>query len=312
MKKLLHFDVSEAVDVFVLIKRSTRAIATSGKPYLTLVLQDQSGEMEARLWDATPRDEESFVAEAIVKVAGEIQNYKGKKQLKLKSIRLKAETEPITLDSLLPRAPLSRQDLEDKVNHAILDMTNPNFQRITRFLVRKYEKDFYEYPAAVKNHHEFVSGLAYHVVSMLDMARAMKTVYPTLNFDLIYAGIILHDLGKVLEFSGAVATSYTLEGNLIGHITLVVSEIAKAADELSIESEDILLLQHMVLSHHGKEEWGSPKKPMIREAEVLHHLDDLDAKMNMMDRALEHVKPGEFTERIYAMDGRILYKPKEL
>ncbi len=311
MKKLMHFAVSEAVDIFVLIKRSTRAMATSGKPYLTLVLQDQSGEMEARLWDATPRDEELFVAEAIVKVVGEIQNYKGKKQIKLKAIRPKFETELITLDSLLPRAPLSRQDLEDKVNQAILDMTNPNFQRVTRYLVRKYEKDFYEYPAAVKNHHEFVSGLSYHVVSMLDMARAMKRVYPTLNFDLIYAGVILHDLGKVMEFSGAVATSYTLEGNLLGHITLVVTEIAKAADELAIDSEDILLLQHMVLSHHGKEEWGSPKKPMIREAEVLHHLDDLDAKMNMMDRALEHVKPGEFTERIFAMDGRILYKPKE-
>ncbi|MGU4858432.1 HD domain-containing protein, partial [Escherichia coli] len=127
-----------------------------------------------------------------------------------------------------------------------------------------------EYPAAVKNHHEFVSGLAFHVVSMLDMAKAFSKLYPSLDTDLLYSGIILHDLGKVIELSGPVAASYTLEGKLLGHITIMVNEIGKAADELEIEGEEVTVLQHLVLSHHSKPEWGSPKAPLIREAEILH------------------------------------------
>ena len=154
-----------------------------------------------------------------------------------------------------------------------------------------------------------MSGLAYHVVSMLDLAKAIAMLYPSLNKDLLYAGVILHDLGKVMELSGPVSTVYTVEGNLLGHITIMITEIGKAADELDIKAEEIMILQHLVLSHHGKAEWGSPKPPLVREAEVLHYIDNIDAKINMMDRALEKVNPGEFTERVFALDNRSFYKP---
>lgn len=136
---------------------------------------------------------------------------------------------------------------------------------------------------------------------MLKLGKAIADLYPTLNRDLLYAGIILHDVGKVVELSGPVATMYTVEGNLLGHITIMVNEIAKIASELEIEGEEVMLLQHMVLSHHGKEEWGSPKKPMIQEAEILHYIDNIDAKMNMLTRALGKTTPGEFTERLFLL-----------
>jgi 3'-5' exoribonuclease len=188
-------------------------------------------------------------------------------------------------------------------------MKNPNIQRITRHLVKKHQASFLQYPAATKNHHEFVSGLAYHVVSMLDLAKSIATLYPSLDTDLLYSGVILHDLGKVIELSGPISTVYTTEGNLLGHITIMVNEIGKAAEELGINGEEITVLQHIVLSHHGKAEWGSPKPPLIKEAEILHYIDNLDAKMNMLDRALERVKPGEFSDRIFALDNRSFYKP---
>ncbi len=188
-------------------------------------------------------------------------------------------------------------------------MKNPNIQRITRHLMKKYLDRFLEYPAATKNHHEFVSGLGYHVVSMLDLAKAISELYPSLDRDLLYSGIILHDLGKVIELSGPISTTYTVEGNLLGHITIIVNEIAKAAEELSIQGEEVVVLQHIVLSHHGKLEWGSPKQPMIKEAEILHIIDNIDAKMNMLDRSLKRVKPGEFSERIFPLDNRSFYKP---
>jgi 3'-5' exoribonuclease len=306
---ILNFDVGETIDLFMLIKNASKGIASNGKPFLTLILQDQSGEIEAKLWDASDDDEKNYAPQNIVKINGDIQNYRGKSQLKIRQIRPAGPLDGVKLGDFLETAPLSREEMNSMLTQYIFEMKNPNIQRITRHLIKKHQQAFLDYPAATKNHHEFVSGLAYHVVSMLDLAKVIAGLYPSLDKDLLYAGVILHDMGKVLELSGPVSTVYTVQGNLLGHITIMVNEIGKAADELGISGEEVLILQHLVLSHHGKAEWGSPKPPLIKEAEILHYIDNLDAKMNMLDRALERVKPGEFSERIYALDNRSFYKP---
>ncbi|MCH6265277.1 MULTISPECIES: 3'-5' exoribonuclease YhaM [Neobacillus] len=308
-KGILHYDVGEQIELYLLIKTSTKGIASNGKPFLTLILQDQSGDIEAKLWDANEEDEKMYAAQTIVKIHGDVQNYRGKSQLKIRQIRRTGPADAVKLEDFLETAPLSQDEMVSKLTQYIFDMKNPNIQRITRHLIKKHQKAFLEYPAATKNHHEFVSGLAYHVVSMLDLAKAISGLYPSLDRDLLYAGIILHDMGKVMELSGPISTVYTLEGNLLGHITIMINEIGKAAEELGINGEEVLILQHLVLSHHGKAEWGSPKPPLVKEAEILHYIDNLDAKMNMLDRALERVKPGEFTERVFALDNRSFYKP---
>ena len=306
---ILNFDVGETIDLFMLIKNASKGIASNGKPFLTLILQDQSGEIEAKLWDASDDDEKNYAPQNIVKINGDIQNYRGKSQLKIRQIRPAGPLDGVKLGDFLETAPLSREEMTSMMTQYIFEMKNPNIQRITRHLIKRHQQAFLDYPAATKNHHEFVSGLAYHVVSMLDLAKVIAGLYPSLDKDLLYAGVILHDMGKVLELSGPVSTVYTVQGNLLGHITIMVNEIGKAADELGISGEEVLILQHLVLSHHGKAEWGSPKPPLIKEAEILHYIDNLDAKMNMLDRALERVKPGEFSERIYALDNRSFYKP---
>lgn len=309
-KGIIHYGIGDSIDAYMYIKSSTKAVASNGKPFLTLILSDKTGEIEAKLWDVSEEDERSFVGESTVKIQGEIQNYRGRSQLKIRTIRLTTELDSINISDLIQTAPLSQEDMMEKVTRFIFEMRNPNIQRVTRHLLKKYQDDFLTFPAATKNHHEFLSGLAYHVVSMLDLAKAIADLYPKLDKDLLYAGVILHDLGKVMELSGPVSTVYTVEGNLIGHITIMVNEIGKAAEELGIKGEEIMILQHLVLSHHGKAEWGSPKPPLVREAEVLHYIDNIDAKINMMDRALEKVKPGEFTERVFALENRSFYKPK--
>ncbi|WP_034658419.1 3'-5' exoribonuclease YhaM, partial [Robertmurraya massiliosenegalensis] len=258
---------------------------------------------------ASEADEKNYSAEKIVKVLGDIQNYRGRNQLRLRQIRPSTSTDGVNLSDFLLTAPVSKEEMLSKITQYIFEMKNPNIQRITRHLLKKYQDDFLEYPAATKNHHEFVSGLAYHVVSMLDLAKAIANLYPSLDKDLLYAGVLLHDLGKVTELSGPISTTYTVEGNLLGHINIMVSEIVQAADELGISGEEVVVLQHLVLSHHGKAEWGSPKPPLIKEAEILHYIDNIDAKMNMLDRALERVKPGEYTDRVFALDNRAFYKP---
>ncbi|EIJ82419.1 3'-5' exoribonuclease YhaM [Bacillus methanolicus] len=308
-KGIQYYDVGEQIELFLLIKNATKGIASNGKPFLTLILQDQSGEIEAKLWDASNDDEKNYAPQKIVKVLGDIQNYRGRNQLRIRHIRPASPEDPVNLSDFLETAPVSQDEMISKITQFIFEMKNPNIQRITRHLLKKHQESFLEYPAATKNHHEFVSGLAYHVTSMLDLSKAIADLYPSLDKDLLYAGVILHDLGKVIELSGPVSTSYTVVGNLLGHITIMVNEIGKAADELGISGEEVLMLQHLVLSHHGKAEWGSPKPPLIKEAEILHLIDNLDAKMNMLDRALARVKPGEFTERIFALDNRSFYKP---
>ncbi|KUP07943.1 3'-5' exonuclease [Bacillus coahuilensis m2-6] len=308
-KGITFLEAGESVDTFVMIKSVTKGMANTGKPFLTILFQDKSGEIDAKLWDASDKDEEQYQPQTIVKVQGEIHNYRGKNQLKIKQIRLATQADGVKPSEFIETAPLNQEEMSAKITEYIFQMENSNIQRITRHLLKKYNKEFLEYPAATKNHHEFYSGLAYHVVSMLELGKALIQLYPSINKDLLFAGIILHDLGKVTELSGPISTAYTIEGNLIGHISIMVSEIAKTADELSIEGEEVMLLQHMVLSHHGKAEWGSPKPPMLREAEILHYIDNIDAKMNMLDRALERTKPGEFTERVFALDNRSFYKP---
>ncbi|WP_226038017.1 3'-5' exoribonuclease YhaM [Aquibacillus saliphilus] len=310
MKKgIAYYQVGDLFDYFMLIKASNKGVASNGKPFLTLILKDVSGEIESKLWEATSEDEELFQAEQLVKVTGEVNQFRGRAQLKIHSIRPAQPTDGVHKNDFIEKAPVEKEELSERITEIIFEMENSNLQRIVRFFIKKYQDALMTYPAAVKNHHEYVSGLAYHIVSMLNLAKELKGLYPAINKDLLYAGIILHDLGKMKELSGVTAPSYTLEGKLIGHIPIMVEEIGQAAKELQIETEEVTILQHMVLSHHGKAEWGSPKPPLVREAELLHLIDLIDAKMNMLNRSLEKIKPGEFTDRLFAMDNRSFYKP---
>ncbi len=309
-KGITEYAVGETVDVFLLIKQSVKGVTTTGNPFISLVLQDKSGDIEAKLWDTKDKQETMFAAEVIVRVGGEIHNYRGKNQLRIKSIRPAKPEENQSISDLMPSSEKSADELLEEVMKYLFEMENPQIQRITRFMLKKYQQQFLTYPAATRNHHDYVSGLADHVVSMLKLGKALVEIYPGLNKDLLFAGIILHDIGKVIELSGPIATTYTVEGNLIGHISIMVTEVAKAAEELEIEGEEVMLLQHIILSHHGKEEWGSPKKPMLKEAEILHYIDNIDAKMMMLDRVLGKTTEGEFSERVFALDNRSFYKPK--
>lgn len=309
MNGITKLQPGEQVDQYLLIKEAKKGVTTVGKPFMSLVLQDRSGDIEAKLWDTNEEHENLYRAQVIVKVGGEIHDYRGKNQLRVKQIRPAREDEGVQISDLLPTSAIPKEQLFEELNQYFFQIQNPNISRITRYIVKKYQEQLIIFPAAMKNHHDYASGLIDHVVSMLKLSEAICDLYPTLNRDLLYAGVILHDVGKVIELSGPVGTMYTVEGNLLGHISIMVNELGQAATELKIEGEEVMLLQHLVLSHHGKEEWGSPKKPMIQEAEILHYIDNIDAKMNMLTRALDKTQPGEFTERLFPLDNRSFYKP---
>ena len=288
---------------------SGKTNGTNKTNYLSIVFQDDTGTIDAKLWNASLEQMKSLTVGAVVRGKGDIIKYSDDRQMKIVSIDNVSYQESQQVQ-FLAKAPIDPDTMVDEIMKYIKKISNMKLYSLTKTLFEKNVEKLKIYPAASKNHHEFVSGLAYHTLSMLKIADSLIDVYPQLNADLIYAGIALHDLGKTVELSGPVVPSYTLEGKLLGHISIAQAMIYETAKELHIEGEEVILLQHMILSHHGKNEYGSPVLPQIREAEIVYLIDNIDARMNMFDKALENVEPVEYSKRIFALENRTIYKPK--
>ena len=189
-------------------------------------------------------------------------------------------------------------------------LENKIIKDITVNLINKYHDKFFTYPAAAKMHHAYVGGLAYHSIGMLHIADGLIENYPYLNKDYVYAGIMLHDIGKAIELSGPANAEYTLEGQLIGHLVIGAIEIEKMAMELGYQHEkEVLLLKHMLISHHGLPQFGSAKKPMTPEALLLWYIDTIDSKFRVLGEELEKIESGEYTDPIGVIDKAKIYKP---
>ena len=206
-------------------------------------------------------------------------------------------------------APLSVKELEKMINEYINKIDNKIIKEITTKLINKYHDDYYLYPAAIKMHHAYIGGLAYHSASMLKLASGVINAYPYLNSDYIYAGIMLHDIGKIKELSGIVSPEYSVEGQLIGHLVLGAMEIKAMAHELGYEDkEEALILEHMLISHHGMPQFGSAKKPMTAEALVLWYVDTIDSKLRVLETELDKIDSGKFTDSIGVLDKQKMFK----
>ena len=309
--KISHMKKDELFEGFYLIKSVDLRQTRAGKNYLAFTFQDDSGEIEGKLWDAQPHNVEAFTAGKVVHMKGRREVYNNTPQVNQITLRLPQPGEPNNPADFKVKSPVDVKEIRDYMSQMIFKIENPVWQRIVRKLYTKYDKEFYSYPAAKTNHHAFETGLAFHTATMVRLADAISEVYSQLNKSLLYAGIMLHDLAKVIELTGPDKTEYTVRGNLLGHIALIDSEITKTVMELGIDDtkEEVVLLRHVILSHHGLLEYGSPVRPRIMEAEIIHMIDNLDASMMMMSTALSLVDKGEMTNKIFAMDNRSFYKP---
>lgn len=294
----------------VLLTDVSRGVTNKGAPYLNFVIQDKTGTMEAKYWNVNEEELHLYKAGMYVKIKGDIINYKDQLQMRVLTLQ-DDSTQAHDVRDYVRSASIGIQEMKQRIQAYLSAIQNQDIKKICDAIHNEYERDFYDYPAAAKNHHDFVGGLAAHVLGMMDLAKHICSLYPLLNQDLLIAGVFLHDIGKLIELSGPIATEYTMEGKLLGHISIVQAIVSQTAVRLHIESEAAVLLRHMVLSHHGEYEYGSPVLPMIPEAEVLSLIDDLDARMNTLEKALDRVKPGEFTARIFAMENRSFYKAKK-
>lgn len=303
-KPLKDHPVGDLFDGHLIIQDTRDDVAANGAKYRVLQLGDKTDTLEARIWNISADEQEKLVTGTVVKVYAAVNEYAGKRQLRPESVV--ATTLPP--DDYVKTAPLPTSEMKRRIQDAINGIQDADIERVVTYLVHKYRDELYVHPAAKRLHHAYRGGLAHHVVGMLDLADTFATLYPTLDRDLLVAGVILHDLGKIHEYTGGgVATDITLEGRLLGHIHIMQGVLAEACDTVSADKETATLLQHMLVSHHGKPEWGSATRPLIAEAEMLHYIDMIDAKMHMLDDALQKTPAKGFTGRLFGLDNRDFY-----
>ncbi len=302
---------------FLVLAKQQRTTKTN-KPYLNLILGDKTGQLEARVWDVTDsRIAKDFDKGSIVKVRGGCSRFEDRMQLKLEKLRL-AQPGEVEKSDLLPATSYDVNDLWLQVGNFIDGMSNPDLKALLNTILSdpSVAAAYREAPAARQLHHAWLGGLLEHVVSLLRLSDRVAAHYPLLDRDLLLTGVILHDIGKIRELSWDTGFDYTIEGVLLGHIQMGVDLVEKAIASLPQFPDRLrTLVLHLILSHHGKLEFGSPKLPMIPEALALNFVDDLDAKMQAVmsefdKSAREGRGPGELTGRVWSLDNRQLLNSK--
>ena len=309
MKMISEFTDHDHIEGQFLLGSVSKGVNANGGSYFSVELRDASGQITAKKWDATLDDEQIFVTGNVISVIGETNKYRDALQLKI----LSAEVVPldeIDVDRFVKAPPISKEELIDKFNNYVKSVKNEDCQKLLKYMINKFEDKLYNYPAAVSIHHEYSSGLLVHSLTMADIASMLCPIYDA-DYDLVITGCLLHDMGKIIELEGPIVYKYSLEGKLLGHISIMCAEIRKAADELKITSEVPVLLEHMVLSHHGQQEFGSPVMPLTKEALLLSLIDNLDSKMVVVSKATEDLEPGSFSTKVFPLDNRSFYKPKK-
>ena len=281
----------------------------NGSPYLNVELRDNSGSMNTKKWEVDGEDKDIFVPGNIVEVLLEVIKYNDALQGKIISAKL-LPLDDIDTTRFIKAPPIPKEELVARFNKLVASIKHKECKAFLDYFIKKFGETIFISPAATSVHHEFSSGLLMHSVSLAEHADYFAKYYPDINRDLIVTGALLHDFGKMIELEGPAVYHYSVEGKLLGHISIMCGELRIAAKELGIEGETPILLEHMVLSHHGQLEFGSPIMPLTKEALLLSMIDNLDSKMLVVDKAYENVSPGEFTQKIFPLDNRAFYKPK--
>lgn len=297
-------------DGFWLIKTVDRKTNVKGAPYLDMMLCDKDGEISAKLWDYSELVHGTFDAGELVKVRATVTQFNGADQLRVEKIRKVTAADGVNIADFVPTAEYSGEMMLGAIMNAIASVKDEDLKTLTYALIKEREKEILTWPAAFKLHHAIRGGLLYHTLSILKLSEGVCMLYPSVDKDLLTCGIIVHDLCKIDEFDlnpAGLVSSYSVKGELIGHLIMGAMKIEQKALELGIPSEKAMLLEHMVIAHHGQPEFGSAVRPMFLEAEILSQLDTLDATVYEITSAVGEVKEGEFTGRMWALDNRKLF-----
>ena len=315
---LANFDEGKLFDGYFLVLAKQQRTTKTNKPYLNVILGDKTGQLEGRVWaPEDPRIARDFEQGDIVKARGSASRFDDRLQMKIDQLRLALASE-VDKSDLLPSTSYDVAALWTQLIGFVDSLANPDLKLLLLTVVADplIAQAYREAPAAKQLHHAWLGGLLEHVVSLCTLADLVAPHYPLLDRDLLLTGVILHDIGKIRELSWESGFEYTVEGSLLGHIQIGAALAERTVDSLpGFPPKLKTLVLHMILSHHGKLEFGSPKLPMIPEALVLNFLDDLDAKMQAVTGEFEKCVregkgPEELTGKVWALDNRQMLNTK--
>jgi 3'-5' exoribonuclease len=299
-----------AVEGFAVIKQCEKKMTKNGSYYLDLVLSDKDGEIFAKLWDYNEDAHGKYETDMFIKIRGVISQYNGHDQLKIDRIRTVIESDNVDVSDFVKSADYSGEDMFNHLLSLVSAFKDEDLKKVVSYLLEENKEKILYLPAAFRLHHAIRCGLLMHTASIVKLCESICKVYPFVNRELLISGAILHDIAKTVEFDvkeTGIASGYTVEGNLLGHLVMGAMMVKEASQKFSIDSEKSMLLQHMILSHHGEPDFGAAVRPLFLEAELLSQLDLLDANIYEMADAVKDTAKGDFTGRLWMLDNRRLY-----
>lgn len=296
----------------LLLASQSVKLSKTGKEYMDLTLRDKTGELNAKIWQVDERLKAALENAAVVFVRGRVEEFNSNLQLRIETIE-KTTADEEEMQTLVAAAPFPSLGMYKKIMEIIEAMHNDDLKKLCRAIYQEYKPQLLFYSAAKSFHHNYKGGLLHHIYTMLRASMGLLEIYDCMNKDLVHSAILLHDIGKLFEMNCnafGIVEEYTTEGKLLGHITQSICIIDGFSVQLNIDRETSMLIKHMLLTHHYFPEYGSPKMPMFPEAELLHYLDILDAKMNQMEFALYSVQEDAFTPSVPSLERRNIYHHK--
>lgn len=311
MQTIVSLKEGDWVEEIYLVTSKQVSTAKNGVTYLSLKLADKTGELDGKLWDNAEEVAGRFEREDFVRIKGVAAYYQGTMQIKMKTLE-KVDDSRVDFANFIQTSPRNVDDMVKELKAAAAGLTNVHLKRLFDAFLddTPFLEAFKRTPAAKTLHHNYIGGLLEHVVELISLSRDVAKHFPSIDIDLLVTGAFLHDIGKVYELSVRKSIEYTTEGRLIGHISLGYEMVVERIKTIAgFPSELAMLLKHIILSHHGEYEFGSPKRPKIQEAIVINYLDDLSAKINNFQSTLkkENVAEGEWTN-FSKMHDRYLYR----
>ena len=306
-------DLAAGMDIkkqLFLLWNSDHRKASNNKYYMDFMFKDQTGEINGKKWDADPNEGSQYETGVLYYITGRVTEFQGNLQLNVSYITKAPEEIQKRIADFVPSAPFPSEDMYKKALTYIENIKDEQLRRLCYMVYRQYEEQLMYYPAAKVLHHSVRGGFLYHITTMLDVAKALSAVYKEINTDILYTGILLHDIMKLREMDSnelGIVTDYSVEGQLMGHIEIGICYIGEMAKKAGLSENKELLIKHMILSHHNIPEHGSTKMPMFLEAELLHHIDLMDARVFDFNNAYETLEKGAISERIvYSLERRVI------
>ncbi len=298
------------VDGFCLIKSLDKKTSSKGDDYLDMTLSDSDGEINAKLWRYSPEVHGEYTVNQLIKIRGLISQYNGSDQLKIERIRAVNPEDGVDVSDFVKTADYTGEQMYNELCEIVGEFKDAELKKIVTAILNDVRLPLLYWPAAFKLHHAVRGGLLMHTLSIVRLAYSVCGIYPFVDRDLLISGAVLHDIAKLKEFNVAetgIATGYSNEGNLLGHLAMGAMIIDKYAEKLGTDKKTAMLLEHMVLSHHGEPEYGAAVRPMFIEAEILSELDLMDSRIYEMREAVAATGPEDFSGKVWAMDNRKLF-----